>query len=234
MVEVAGKPILWHIMKGYAKFGFTDFVICAGWMGQKIGEYFQNYELHNRDFRVDTASGEIEMLAGPLEEWSVTVADTGVDTLTAGRIARIAKYLDKDKPCFLTYGDGLSDVDIPSLLSFHQSHGKLATLTGVVPPGRFGELHLDGDRIRAMMEKPEATDRYINGGFMVLEPEFVDRYCDVDGADDIMLERAPLEMAASDGELMMFRHDGFWQCMDTMRDWQLLNQLARSEPTPWE
>lgn len=233
LVEVAGKPILWHVMKMYARFGHTDFIICAGFLGEMISEYFANYRLHSSDFRVNTATGEIEVLEGELEAWSVLVAHTGKDTMTAGRIARASKYLGEE-PFFLTYGDGVSDIDIASLLDYHESHGRLATITGVAPPGRFGELDLQGDRIAAMSEKPDHTDRYINGGFMVLERAFVERYCKIEGADDIMLERAPLENAALDGQLMMYRHEGFWQCMDTMRDWELLNRLAEQDPAPWE
>lgn len=235
LVSVNGRPILWHIMRSFARQGFNDFVLCTGHLGDKISEFFYNYRLHNGDLRVDTATGNIEWLGNDdADDWSVVVADTGTGTMTAGRIARIAKYLDNDGPFFLTYGDGLSDVDLNALLAFHQAHGKLATITGVIPPGRFGELGLDGDQITQMMEKPDQTDRYINGGFMVLDRAFVDRYCTMEGADDIMLERAPLESAARDGELMMFRHDGFWQCMDTLRDWELLNRLAKKDDVPWE
>lgn len=234
LVPVAGRPIIWHIMNSYARQGFNDFIVCAGHLGDKLKEYFFNYRMHNGDIRVNTATGDFELLAGGREDWRVLVADTGAETMTAGRIARIAGYLDGAEPFFLTYGDGLSDVDLKSLLAFHRAHGKLATITGVAPPGRFGELHLEGDQITRLMEKPDQTDRYINGGFMVLERGFVDRYCAVPGADEIMLERAPLETAATDGELMMYRHEGFWQCMDTMRDWELLNRLAKQDDVPWE
>jgi glucose-1-phosphate cytidylyltransferase len=233
LVPVAGRPIVWHIMDSFARQGFGDFIICAGHLGDKIKEFFYNYRLHNADMRVNTATGDVEWLGASAEDWQVLVADTGAETMTAGRIARIAKHLDDDGPFFLTYGDGLSDVDLHALLAFHKAHGKLATITGVAPQGRFGELHLEGEQITRMMEKPDQVGRYINGGFMVLERAFVDRYCAVDGADAIMLEREPLETAATDGELMMFRHDGFWQCMDTMRDWELLNKLARQDPAPW-
>lgn len=233
MVEVAGRPILWHIMHCYYRFGYKDFVICTGYMGTHIREYFRNYQIHNSDFRISTSSGEIELLGGSYEDWDVVAADTGAKTMTAGRLARVKKYLDDDSPFFLTYGDGVSNVDIKALLSFHKERGKLATITGVVPPGRFGELHIEGDMVTAMQEKPDHTDRYINGGFMILEPEFIDRYCASDDVDDIMLERAPMENAARDGELNIYRHDGFWQCMDTMRDWQYLNDLAKDGRAPW-
>jgi glucose-1-phosphate cytidylyltransferase len=232
LVQIDGRPILWHIMKSFSEQGFRDFIICAGFLGDRIKEFFFNYRMHDSDIRVETATGKLDLLGNGREDWVVTIADTGVETQTAGRVARIAKYLD-DEPFFLTYGDGLSDVDLHQLLKFHQGHGRMATITGVSPPGRFGELSLDGDRVTELSEKPDHTDRYINGGFMVLNREFVDRYCDVPDADRIMLERAPLEKAALDGELAMFRHDGFWQCMDTMRDWELLNRLARQPKAPW-
>jgi glucose-1-phosphate cytidylyltransferase len=233
LVDVNGKPIVWHIMRSFARQGHNDFVICAGHLGEQIKQFFFNYKMHNADLRVQTATGEIELLGETNEDWSVLVADTGAETQTAGRIARVAKYLDNE-PFFLTYGDGLSDVDLADLLAFHKKHGKKATITGVIPPGRFGELNLDGDRVTELMEKPDQTDRYINGGFMILERSFLDQYCAVPGADEIMLERAPLEQAALDGELMMYRHDGFWQCMDTTRDWELLNRLAKEPHVPWQ
>lgn len=234
LVEIDGRPILWHIMKSYARQGYTDFVLCAGHLSEMIKQYFLHSKLYGGDMRVNTRTGEVEFLGGGDEDWTVTIADTGPETQTAGRIARVARYLDPDGPFFLTYGDGLSDVDLAKLLAFHKDHGKLATITGVAPPGRFGELDLDGSRVAELKEKPEETDRYINGGFMVLDREFVRRYCEVPDADNIMLERAPLERAAVDGELMMFAHHGFWQCMDTARDWELLEKLAHSPKVPWQ
>lgn len=232
LVAINGRPILWHIMKSFSRQGSSEFVICAGFLGDRIKEFFYNYRMHNRDIRFKTATGDFELLGDGGEDWSVVVADTGVETQTAGRVARVAKYLG-DEPFFLTYGDGLSSVDLSRLLEFHKSHGRLATITGVIPPGRFGELSLDGDVITELKEKPDQTDRYINGGFMVLERAFVDRYCVGPNADNTMLERQPLQRAAADGELMMYRHDGFWQCMDTMRDWELLDRLARESNAPW-
>jgi glucose-1-phosphate cytidylyltransferase len=233
LVEVNGKPIVWHIMKSFADQGFNDFVICAGHLGEKIKDYFYHYRMRTSDVLVHTQSGNVSLLGDTDEDWSVLIADTGAETLTAGRVARVAKYLDQD-PCFLTYGDGLSDVDLNALLAFHKNHGRLATITGVIPLGRFGELGLDGDRVSEMTEKPDQTDRFINGGFMILERAFIDQYCAIDGADDTMLERAPLQQAALDGQLMMYRHDGFWQCMDTARDWELLNRMAKETPVPWQ
>ncbi|HMT13823.1 MAG TPA: sugar phosphate nucleotidyltransferase [Aestuariivirga sp.] len=232
MVIINGKPILWHIMDSYARQGFRDFIICAGHLGEKIKEYFFNYRMLSSDFRLSLASGDVELLAPCGEDWTVTIADTGTETMTAGRIARAAKYLD-DQPFFLTYGDGLASLDFNRLLAFHRQHGRQATITGVAPPGRFGELSLEGSRVAEMKEKPGQTERYINGGFMVLNREFVERYCARSDADQIMLERYPLEQAARDGELMMYRHDGFWQCMDTPRDWELLDRLARQPRVPW-
>ena len=234
LVPVAGHPILWHIMDSYSRQGFNDFVVCAGHLGEKIKEYFYHYRMRNADILVHTASGNVELLNTDARDWKVLVADTGAATMTAGRIARVLPYLDDEGPFFLTYGDGVSDVDLNALLAFHRKHGKLITLTGVIPPGRFGELHLEGDRIAQMTEKPDQTDRYINGGFMVMERGFVERYSLSDDADAVMLERAPLERAAEDGELMIYRHHGFWQCMDTMRDWELLNRLAREGSAPWQ
>jgi glucose-1-phosphate cytidylyltransferase len=234
LVEIDGRPILWHIMKSYARQGYTDFVLCAGHLSEMIKQYFLHSRLFDGDMRVNTRTGNVEFLGHAEDDWSVVIADTGNETQTAGRIARVARYLDPEGPFFLTYGDGLSDIDLSKLLGFHQEHGRLATITGIAPPGRFGELNLEGTRVTELREKPEATDRFINGGFMVLDRQFVDRYCDVPGADNIMLERAPLERAAIDGELMMFPHHGFWQCMDTARDWELLEKLATGPKAPWQ
>lgn len=234
LVEINGRPILWHIMQSYARQGFTDFILCAGHLSEMIKQYFLHSKLFDGDMRVNTRTGEVEFLGQSDNDWTVTIADTGTETQTAGRVARIAKYLDPEGPFFLTYGDGLSDIDLAQLLTFHKEHGRLATITGVAPPGRFGELELDGSRVAELKEKPEVTDRYINGGFMVLDREFARRYCEVTDADEIMLERAPLEQAALDGHLMMFEHHGFWQCMDTARDWELLEKLASQPKAPWQ
>jgi glucose-1-phosphate cytidylyltransferase len=234
MVAINGKPILWHIMKHFASHGHFDFVLCAGHLSEQIKQYFLNSKLHSSDIKVNTRTGDVTFLDEVSEEWSVLVSDTGEETQTAGRVARVARYLDHDGPFFLTYGDGLCDIDVNALLAFHKSHGRLATITGVAPPGRFGELELDGDRIADLREKPDQVDRYINGGFMVIDRQFIARYCSGSDADNIMLERAPFEQAARDGELMMYRHDGFWQCMDTPRDWELLDHLAKQAKAPWE
>lgn len=233
MVEIGGRPILWHIMSYYARAGFTEFIVCAGHKSRFIKNYFRDYKLHNSDVLFHTGSGQIEPQPCELDDWKVLVAETGEETQTAGRLARVAQYIDADENFFLTYGDGLSDIDLNALVDFHRAHGKLVTMSGVVPPGRFGEMTMDGDRVLEMKEKPDQADRYINGGFMVINRRFIDRYCDGD-ADRVMLERAPLERAALDGELMLFRHHGFWQCMDTARDWELLDALAKQDVVPWQ
>lgn len=233
MVEIGGRPILWHIMAFYARAGHSDFIICAGHKSQHIKNYFMNYKFHNSDVRFRTGSGEVQYLSDVPEAWDVIVSETGEETQTAGRLARVAKYIEPDEDFFLTYGDGLSDVDLAALTAFHRSHGKLVTISGVVPPGRFGEMSMDGDQVLEIREKPVQTDRYINGGFMVINRRFIERYCGGD-ADSVMLEHAPLETAALDGELMMYRHHGFWQCMDTARDWTLLDRVAKQDDVPWQ
>ncbi len=233
MVAVGGRPILWHIMKQYSQAGFNEFVLCAGHLSWTIKDYFLNYHAHQADVTVATARPSAIQYhdSHVLEDWQVTIAETGPDTMTAGRIKRIAKYIDGDD-FMLTYGDGVSDVDLNALLAFHRAHGRMLTMTGVIPPGRFGELVLDGDRVAEMKEKPQATDRYINGGFMVMKRSFLDAFIPAD-SDDMMLEREPFVAASEAGEMMLYRHDGFWQCMDTMRDWQLLNSLWESGKAPW-
>jgi glucose-1-phosphate cytidylyltransferase len=217
-------------MKHYAGNGFKDFVLCLGYKGEVIKHYFLNYKLENHDLTVDLGTGATEIRDGaPGEDWTVTLADTGEGTMTGGRVKRVAKYLGQER-FFLTYGDGVSDVPLGQLLSFHKGHGRLATLTGVRPPGRFGELNLEGQRVTTFLEKPLTTGGYINGGFFVCEPGFLD-YLSAD--ESCVLERAPLEALARDGQLMMFPHDGFWQCMDTYRDYQLLNSLWERGPAPW-
>jgi glucose-1-phosphate cytidylyltransferase len=232
MVEIGGRPILWHLMDYYARAGHAEFILCAGHKSTHIKNYFMNYRFHNADVRFCTGSGEVQFMSGVAEDWDVLVSETGEDTQTAGRLARVAKYIGEGEDFFLTYGDGLSDIDLAALIEFHRSHGRLVTMSGVVPPGRFGEMTMDGDRIAEMHEKPDQSDRYINGGFMVINRRFVDQYCK-GNADAVMLERAPLERAALDGELMLFRHLGFWQCMDTARDWSVLDTLAKQEEVPW-
>jgi len=232
MVEIAGRPILWHIMKGYAHFGVTDFTLCLGHLGNQIKDYFLHYEALHSDITVKLGSkGEVHYHRQPSEaDWSVTLADTGLDSMTGARLARVKHYV-AGQTFFLTYGDGVSDIDLRALLAFHKAHGKLATLTGITPQGRFGRLGVENDRVVSFEEKPhgEGGGR-INGGFFVFEPGIFD-YVTTDPS--CVLERTPLERLAADGQLMMYAHDGFWQCMDTYRDLvQLQEQWDGGQP-PW-
>lgn len=233
MVQIGGRPILWHIMKQYDAAGFNRFVVCAGHLSWSIKEYFLNYHAQQADVTISTNASAPVRFHGSRgsEDWEVTVAETGEDTMTAGRVKRIADYIDGEN-FLLTYGDGVADVDLGALVAFHEAHGKMMTMTGVIPPGRFGELIISGDRIVEMNEKPMASDRYINGGFMVLRKAFIDTFLAGD-VDDVMLEREPMREAAKAGEMMLFRHNGFWQCMDTLRDWQFLNGLWSEGQAPW-
>ena len=232
MVEIGGRPLLWHLMKWYASHGVNDFVLCLGYRGASIKEYFLDYEAIHSDFTVQLGQPGSVRYHRPHGEsaWKVTLADTGLETMTGGRLARAARYLDGDT-FLLTYGDGLADVDLPALLAFHRSHGKAATVTGVRPQSRFGELILDGSRVQEFSEKPLVGQGNINGGFFVMERRFL-QYVSTDGG--CVLEREPLERAAGDGELMMYDHAGFWQCMDTWRDMQLLQKIWESGSAPWK
>ena len=230
MIEIGGRPVLWHIMKIYAAHGLTDFVICAGYRGYMIKEYFANYRLHRSDVSVDLKSGEIVYHASSAEPWKVTVVDTGDDTHTGGRVKRVRPYLDPDEPFCLTYGDGVTDLDISAELAFHRAHGKDATIAAVVPPGRYGALELQGQRVASFTEKPPGDNALINGGFFVLHPRVIDRIA----GDDTAWEAAPLEGLARDGQLMAFTHLGFWQPMDTLRDKNRLETLWDSGKAPWK
>jgi glucose-1-phosphate cytidylyltransferase len=229
MIEIGGRPMLWHIMRLYAAAGFNEFIVCLGYRGYVIKEYFANYVLHNADVTVDLSDGSISYQDARYEPWKVTLADTGEDTLTGGRLKRVAKYLDPGEPFFLTYGDGLADIDLKALAAFHKAHGKLATVTAVAPPGRYGALDLDGDAVRRFTEKPPGDEGLINGGFFVLNPGVLER---IEG-DQTPFESAPLEGMARDGELMAFRHDGFWAAMDTLRDKLHLEALWASGEAKW-
>lgn len=220
MVPIGGKPILWHIMKTYAHYGHKDFYIALGYKSEVVKEYFLHYRALNSDFTVDLGSGEVSSHSVDPVDWRVTLVDTGSETLTGGRIRRMRPYLGEE-PCMITYGDGVADVDLNALLAFHRSHGKLVTVTAVRPNARFGELVVNGDRVERFQEKPQLGEGWINGGFFVVEPPFFDMI----GGDQVMLEREPLEKAAKIGELMAFRHEGFWQCMDTKRDHETLERL---------
>lgn len=235
MVPIGGRPILWHIMKHYARHGFKEFVLCLGHLGWQIKEFFLNYEAMTSDFTITLGRhSRVEMHnSHPEEGWRVTLAETGEHTLTAGRLRRALSYVDGDT-FFATYGDGVGDVDLPALLSFHKSHGRAATLTGTRSTGRFGELAVDGDRVISFQEKPQRDGSYINGGFFVFARRFFERY--VPGppeCDAMMLERQPLQRAAEAGDLMIFRHKGFWYPMDTYRDWEYLNVLWAKGEAPW-
>jgi len=228
MIDIGGKPILWHIMKHYSTHGIDDFVICLGYKGYMIKEYFANYYLHGCDVTFDIAGNTMEVHRTVAEPWRVTLADTGEATMTGGRLKRVMRYLDDEDFCF-TYGDGLSDVDIGALVDFHRSEAAVATVTAVQPPGRFGTLELDGDRVRGFVEKPPGDGGWINGGFFVLSPGVTDY---IDG-DQTIWEREPMKRLAADGRLAARRHDGFWQPMDTMRDHQELERLWQSGQPPW-
>lgn len=232
MVEIGGKPILWHIMKLYAQHGYNDFIICLGYKGHIIKEYFINYYLYNSDLTVEVSSNKLEVHYSTSESFKVTLVDTGIDTNTAGRIKLIQKYIGNE-PFMLTYGDGVSDINIPDLLKFHKSHGKLATLSSIRMPGRFGNLETNEygivDRFE---EKPDSGEMWINGGFFVLEPG-VFKYLEGD-MDAIQFERGPLGQIARDGELAAYRHKGFWKCMDALRDKIELEELWQSGNAPWK
>ncbi|TCT09832.1 glucose-1-phosphate cytidylyltransferase [Tepidamorphus gemmatus] len=230
MIEIGGRPILWHIMKIYAHYGVSDFIICLGYRGYMIKEFFANYLLHNSDVTIDARTGEIEYHQVSAEPWRVTLVDTGEGTMTGGRLKRVAAYLDPAEPFCLTYGDGVADVDISRLIAFHKAHGRLATVTAVVPPGRYGALALDGNRVDHFIEKPPGDNALINGGFFVLSPKVIDRIA----GDDTPWELEPLESLARDGELEAFRHAGFWHAMDTLRDKNQLEALWASGKAPWK
>lgn len=230
MVEIGGMPILWHIMKIYAAHGVSDFIICLGYRGWQIKEYFLNYGRLSSDLTIDLATGEAKVLRPAAEPWRVTLIDTGEETQTGGRLRRVGHLLQGDEAFCLTYGDGVGDVDITASLAFHRSHGKAATVTAVVPPGRFGALERDGTRVAAFTEKPAGDGGMINGGFFVLRPSVMDRI----KGDATLWEQEPLKGLARDGELMAFEHHGFWQPMDTLRDRDQLQALWDGGRAPWK
>lgn len=228
MVEIGGRPILWHILKIYSAHGINDFIICAGYKGYVIKEYFANYFLHMSDVTFDMENNTMEVHHKKAEPWRVTIVDTGDETMTGGRIKRIAPYVDGPFCC--TYGDGVGDVDISALVKFHKESGRLATLTGVLPPGRFGAIQLEGDTVLSFQEKPKGDGSWINGGFFVLDPAVFD-YIE---SDSTVWEREPLERLAAERQLNIFRHHGFWRPMDTMRDKVELENLWDSRNAPWK
>lgn len=230
MIEIGGRPILWHIMKMYSAHGVNDFVICCGYKGYVIKEYFANYFLHMSDVTFDMGTQKMEVHRRYAEPWRVTLVDTGEDTLTGGRLKRVASYVDKDDAFCFTYGDGVSDIDIAKCIEFHRAHGKLATITAVAPPGRYGAIHRTGDRVTGFAEKPRGEGGVINGGFFVLSPEVIDYI----GGDGVAWESEPLTRLAADAQLMAYEHEGFWQAMDTLREKNLLEELWASGKAPWK
>ena len=231
LIEIGGKPILWHIMKMYSAHGIRDFVICCGYKGYLIKEYFANYFLHTSDVTFDIQRNEMEVHQRNAEPWRVTLIDTGEETMTGGRLKRIASYLEGEEIFCLTYGDGVSDVNITELIKFHRDHGLQATITAIHPPGRFGALDIHSDqRVTSFKEKPIGDGGMINGGFFVLSPKVLDL---IEG-DQTTWEREPLELLAKADQLKAYRHEGFWQCMDTLRDKKLLAELWNSGKAPWK
>jgi len=229
MIEIGGKPIIWHIMKSYSAHGVNEFVVCLGYKGYLLKEYFANYYLHQTDVTFDIGQNTMEVHHRRAEPWRVTLVDTGTDTMTGGRLRRVAKYLGDETFC-MTYGDGLSDLNVQHLLEFHRTSGLLATVTAVRPPGRFGALELNDARVDAFQEKPVGDGGWINGGFFVLSPAVLEYIA----GDDTAWEQGPLDRLARDGQLAAYRHEGFWQPMDTLRDKRQLEELWRSGRAPWK
>ncbi|MCG5238953.1 glucose-1-phosphate cytidylyltransferase [Azospirillum doebereinerae] len=228
MIEIGGRPILWHIMKIYTHYGITDFLICLGYKGYVIKEYFFNYALHMSDVTIDMANKSMSTHQSSTEPWKVTLVDTGEETMTGGRLRRIRDYVGNEPFC-MTYGDGVADVDVDKLVDFHRSHGRLATVTAVRPPGRFGQLEIEDNRVTGFQEKPLGDGSWINGGFFVLDP----RTLDYIAGDDSIWEQEPMKRLAAEGQLASFRHDGFWRPMDTLRDKTHLEELWQSKSAPW-
>lgn len=228
LVEIGGYPVIWHVMKTYSHYGMHEFVVCLGYKGYMIKEWFANYFLHNSDVTIDIKTNKIEVHRSKGEDWKITLVDTGTETQTGGRVKRVQKYLDG--PFMLTYGDGVSDVNVKELLDFHKKSGKAATVTAVQPPGRYGMLNLEGDSVRNFLEKPPGDGSWINGGYFVLEPEIFDY---IEG-DDTAWERKPLEGLARDGKLGAYRHRGFWLPMDKLKDKQDLEALWATGKAPWK
>ena len=230
MVEIGGRPIIWHIMKIYSAYGLNDFVICLGYKGYMIKEYFSNYFLHMSDVTLDIAANKMEVHQNSAEPWRVTLVDTGEATQTGGRLKAVGRYLEADEPFCFTYGDGLAAIDVAASIAFHKAHGRLATVTAVTPPARFGALETEGERVTHFREKPVGDGGRINGGFFVASPKVLDLV----GGPQTYWEREPMETLASRGELMAYRHDGFWGAMDTLRDKTVLEELWASGAAPWK
>ncbi len=229
MIEIGGKPLLWHIMKTYSHHGITDFVVCLGYKGYVIKEYFANYFLHMSDVTFDLGNNSIEVHEQHAEAWRVTLVDTGADTMTGGRLKRVGNYLTPGEPFCFTYGDGLSDIDVSAEIAFHRAHGRLATVAAVQPPGRYGALTRSGNAVDGFLEKPNGDGGWINGGFFVLQPEVLSY---IDG-DATSWELEPMTRLATGGQMMAFEHDGFWQPMDTLREKNQLEDMWQSKQAPW-
>jgi glucose-1-phosphate cytidylyltransferase len=229
MVEVGGMPVLWHIMKIYAACGIREFVLALGYKGEVIKDFFINYRYRSRSFSIDLRKGKIDVHQGESEDWTVHLLDTGADTQTGGRLKRAARFIGRE-PFLATYGDGVTDLDIQQTLAFHKNHGRLLTMTAVRPPARFGSMVMEGDLVIRFEEKPQTGEGWINGGFFVLQPEVADYIQD----DATLWEREPMEQLAVAGQLAAYRHEGFWQCMDTLRDVRLLDELWQTGKAPWK
>ena len=229
MVEVGGMPIIWHIMKIYSAHGINDFIVCLGYKGYMLKEYFANYFLHTADVTIDLSKNAMEVHQNWSEPWRITLVETGAETMTGGRLKRVRSYLKEGEPFCFTYGDGVAAIDISDLVKFHRNHGKKATITAVAPPGRFGALEFDGDMVESFREKPAGDGGYINGGFFVADPSVLDLVA----GDDVIWEQGPLEKLAASGELGAYRHEGFWQPMDTLRDKIYLEEMWL-KGAPWK
>lgn len=230
MIEIGGKPILWHIMKQYSAHGIQDFVICLGYKGYAIKDFFANYFLHTSDVTFDMRNNQMEVHQNYSEPWRVTLVDTGEDTMTGGRLRRVGRFLEEEEAFCFTYGDGVSDLDLSALVAFHKQHGKHATVTAVQPPGRYGALAREGDEVTGFVEKPRGDGGWINGGFFVLSPKVLPYIAE----DSTTWEAEPLGQLASEGQLMAYQHEGFWHPMDTLRDKNYLEQLWQSGGAPWK
>jgi glucose-1-phosphate cytidylyltransferase len=230
MVEIGGKPILWHIMKTYSHYGINDFIICCGYKGYVIKEYFANYFLHQSDVTFEMKNNKMTVHEDRAEPWKVTLVDTGDNSMTGGRLKRVLPYIKDEEAFCFTYGDGVADINITDLINFHKSHGKQATLTATFPPGRFGALNIEDNQVKKFEEKPKGDGALVNGGFFVLSPKVIERIT----GDASTWEQEPLKGLAADGELMSFKHDGFWQPMDTLRDKIKLNELLDQNKAPWK
>jgi glucose-1-phosphate cytidylyltransferase len=230
MVEIGGRPILWHILKIFSAHGVNDFIICCGYKGYIIKEYFSNYFLHMSDVTFDMANNRTEIHQAGAEPWRVTLIDTGENTMTGGRLKRVRKFLENERQFCFTYGDGVADVDISALIAFHESHGKLATVTAIQPPGRYGAIEADGTQVTGFVEKPKGDGGWINGGFFVLSPKAIDY---IDG-DATHWEAGPMQQIAAEGQLQVYMHKGFWQAMDTLRDKSQLDEMWQSGEAKWK